>query len=126
MLVNVAGDREGGRGGYGEGRFGDKKMGPGGDFNPEFQRVRRRSAKPCVNEMDSSKCQRCKPFPTKPRVCKNIEGLVTDLSIRRRYTLQDYSQESVVSKVGSIASRSENFAQVFLGSNSSRTDGSIG
>lgn len=37
-----AGDRDGGRGGYGGGgdRFGDKKMGPGGDFNPEFQRVR--------------------------------------------------------------------------------------
>lgn len=35
------GDRDGGRGGYGGGdRFGDKKMGPGGDFNPEFQRVR--------------------------------------------------------------------------------------
>lgn len=34
------GDREGGRGGYGGDRFGDKKMGPGGDFNPEFQRVR--------------------------------------------------------------------------------------
>lgn len=33
-----AGDRDI-RGGYGEGRFGDKKMGPGGDFNPEFQRV---------------------------------------------------------------------------------------
>lgn len=34
----IAGDREGGRG-YGGDRFGDKKMGPGGDFNPEFQRV---------------------------------------------------------------------------------------
>ncbi|CAM9374170.1 unnamed protein product [Pylaiella littoralis] len=32
------GDRDGGRGGYGGGGFGDKKMGPGGDFNPEFQR----------------------------------------------------------------------------------------
>lgn len=36
----LTGDRDGGRGGYGGGdRFGDKKMGPGGDFNPEFQRV---------------------------------------------------------------------------------------
>lgn len=35
----VTGDRDGGRGGYGGDRFGDKKMGPGGDFNPEFQRV---------------------------------------------------------------------------------------
>ena len=34
------GDRDGGRGGYGGDRYGDKKMGPGGDFNPEFQRVR--------------------------------------------------------------------------------------
>ena len=40
------GEREGGRGGgYGgdRGGYGDKKMGPGGgDFNPEFQRVRGR------------------------------------------------------------------------------------
>lgn len=38
------GDRDGGRGGYGGDRFGDKKMGPGGDFNPEFQRVSQASA----------------------------------------------------------------------------------
>ena len=40
MIIFVTtGEREGGRGGYGGDRFGDKKMGPGGDFNPEFQRV---------------------------------------------------------------------------------------
>lgn len=41
QLLRAVGEREGGRGGYGggEGRFGDKKMGPGADFNPEFQRV---------------------------------------------------------------------------------------
>lgn len=39
ILFLHTGEREGGRGGYGGDRFGDKKIGPGGDFNPEFQRV---------------------------------------------------------------------------------------
>lgn len=46
------GDRDGGRGGYGGDRYGDKKMGPGGDFNPEFQRVRRQLRTPDCSFVD--------------------------------------------------------------------------